>query len=273
MASISRSVGVGGCNDSEDVMTLQYLLNCIPMENGGPCEELYVDGETSGRNWTATCEGIRRYQKRCFNGWSDGRVDPGGKTIGRMNMWDPASPAYCAGGGGGSKGYGGGGGGSKGQYASKGGGKGYGGGGGGGAYGGGQGGYGGGGSQAGYTPKGAMGKKGGGGGYGGGGAGYGGGASGGAGYGGGSSTAKGQYSSKGSKGYGGGGGYENVKGGGGGYNESGGGGLWQEIKGGFTDPFNWRNGSAFLGGNPSTVPEEEEMPTGFMPEEEEPIQL
>ena len=43
--AISGSVGRGGRNfPPSDVMTVQYLLNCVPASQGGPSPELAVDG-------------------------------------------------------------------------------------------------------------------------------------------------------------------------------------------------------------------------------------
>jgi peptidoglycan hydrolase-like protein with peptidoglycan-binding domain len=73
---ISRSVGVGGTNLSEDVGTIQKSLNRIPTSQGGPSPPLKVDGFIG----PLTTAAIRQFQKIQFPGWTpDARVDPGGK--------------------------------------------------------------------------------------------------------------------------------------------------------------------------------------------------
>jgi hypothetical protein len=94
MATIGKSVGFGGINDPVDVCTVQYLLNCVPASNGGPTEELPVDGARSGPSFTRTLEAIRRFQSRIFQGWSDGLVEPHGQTLMHLNRWNPADPSY-----------------------------------------------------------------------------------------------------------------------------------------------------------------------------------
>lgn len=96
MASISKSVGFGGANDARDVCTVQYLLNCVPASNGGPVEELPVDGVRHGPGFVMLVDAIRRFQSRTFQGWCDGRVDPGGPTLMHLNRWNPADASYGA---------------------------------------------------------------------------------------------------------------------------------------------------------------------------------
>lgn len=91
---IKKSVGFGGENDPMDVCTIQYLLNCVPTVNGGPTEELPVDGARHGGGFTKMVIAIRRFQARVFQGWSDGRVDPGGQTLQHLRRWNPADPSY-----------------------------------------------------------------------------------------------------------------------------------------------------------------------------------
>jgi hypothetical protein len=84
---IVLSVGVGGGNLVVDVMTVQFLLNCVPTNEGGPSEELEVDGLAG----PLTKGAILRFQHTHF-GWADGRVDPevlGGVTIRKLNEFDP----------------------------------------------------------------------------------------------------------------------------------------------------------------------------------------
>ena len=85
--SLGASVGQGGLNKSADVMTVQFLLNCVPVSQGGPPKELAVDGLVGPKTVLA----IRQFQTTQF-GWCDGRVDPeqyGGTTIVALNTFDP----------------------------------------------------------------------------------------------------------------------------------------------------------------------------------------
>ncbi len=54
--TLSNAVGRGGRNfPPVDVMTVQYLLNCVPAGRGGPAAELAVDG-AAGPKTIATIE-------------------------------------------------------------------------------------------------------------------------------------------------------------------------------------------------------------------------
>jgi peptidoglycan hydrolase-like protein with peptidoglycan-binding domain len=85
--SLSGSVGRGGLNRAADVMTVQFLLNCVPVSQGGPVKDLAVDGIVGPK----TIQAINQFQERQF-GWADGRVDPehnGGTTIVALKKFDP----------------------------------------------------------------------------------------------------------------------------------------------------------------------------------------
>jgi len=83
--AISGSVGRGGRNfPPSDVMTVQYLLNCVPASQGGPSPELAVDGAVGPK----TIGAIEKYQ-RAIGGTCDGRVDPGGATLRALQVRDP----------------------------------------------------------------------------------------------------------------------------------------------------------------------------------------
>lgn len=82
--SIDSSVGYGGRNVRLNVMTVQYLLNCVPAGRGGPVPELAIDGIFGPKTLAA----IRKFQHTNL-GFADGRVDPGGKTITALGMYDP----------------------------------------------------------------------------------------------------------------------------------------------------------------------------------------
>lgn len=126
--TISASVGQGGSNTRNDGATVQYLLNCVHTDQGGPLKELVIDGLVG----PLTINAIYRFQKSRFS-FSDGRVDPGGKTLGELHRYDPypdsgpVTPVGATGKGaakGGGKGAGKGGGKGAGGYGKSGGGQG-----------------------------------------------------------------------------------------------------------------------------------------------------
>ena len=83
--SIQTSVGQGGANaTAQDVMTVQYLPNCVPANQGGPTPELAVDGIVGPK----TIAAIVGFQSRLTPA-PDGRVDPGGPTITCLQKYDP----------------------------------------------------------------------------------------------------------------------------------------------------------------------------------------
>jgi hypothetical protein len=87
MSLINGSVGEKGKNDPRDVKTVQRLLNkhTIP-----PLRPLSVDG-FAGKN---TIDAIRQFQTVVMEmRHPDGRVDPGGKTIRRLNRGTDPEPS------------------------------------------------------------------------------------------------------------------------------------------------------------------------------------
>lgn len=87
MASmITASVGAaGGVNRFNDVGTVQRLLNQVPPFSGGPTPPLQPDSKCGPK----TIAAIQKFQIQQF-GWSgaDGRVDPNGQTLRRLNDFD-----------------------------------------------------------------------------------------------------------------------------------------------------------------------------------------
>lgn len=81
---ISASVGRNGRNHPNDVVTIQKLLNELDPGVGGASPKLKVDGKCGSKTRAA----IQKFQLNQF-GWkfADGRVDPGGPTLQRMNEW------------------------------------------------------------------------------------------------------------------------------------------------------------------------------------------
>lgn len=101
--NITGSVGRGGRNfPANDVITVQYLLNCVPAAQGGPSKELVVDGAAGPK----TIAAIESFQRR-HGGVADGRVDPGGATLRALQARDPLPnqpiPGNAAKSGGGGK--------------------------------------------------------------------------------------------------------------------------------------------------------------------------
>ena len=89
MAKISGSVGTNGKNRSEDVRTVQTLLNRVPATEGGPTPPLEVDGLC----WQKTTSAIQRFQKvGCGFKWPDGIVEPERRTWAALESYDPNQP-------------------------------------------------------------------------------------------------------------------------------------------------------------------------------------
>src|SRR5262245_45527653 len=79
---LSASVGVGGRNVAPDVTSVQELLNLAPGGLDGPPFPVVVDGVIGPE----TVGAINRFQSKNF-GWADGRVDPNGKTLAKLNAY------------------------------------------------------------------------------------------------------------------------------------------------------------------------------------------
>jgi hypothetical protein len=87
---ISASVGrLGGVNRQDDVVTVQALLNQVTPADGGPTVLLVLDGKCGPK----TIKAIQIFQLKHF-GWpgADGRVDPDGPTLARLNTFDQTAP-------------------------------------------------------------------------------------------------------------------------------------------------------------------------------------
>lgn len=90
MRTISASVGQGAQNFKPDVVNVQELLNKVPPGEGGPQVPLKVDGLA----WAKTIAAIKRFQSISLgHKWPDGRVDPGGKSLTRLNDYDTPAPS------------------------------------------------------------------------------------------------------------------------------------------------------------------------------------
>jgi hypothetical protein len=84
---IAAAVGAGGGNSHGDVKTIQQLLNAVPPSAGGPSKILAEDGRIGPK----TQEAIAKYQQQVL-GWSDGRIDPHGPTIGKLTQYIVGTP-------------------------------------------------------------------------------------------------------------------------------------------------------------------------------------
>jgi hypothetical protein len=87
--TIARRVGLGGDNLPADVKVVQGLLNQVPPASGGPSSTLLITDLCT----KATTDAIQKFQLHHF-GWSlaDGRVDPGGPTLKKLNEFEPVAP-------------------------------------------------------------------------------------------------------------------------------------------------------------------------------------
>ena len=95
--TISKSVGLKGVNRSADVKTVQQLLNGVPANEGRPKPKLVEDSLCGNK----TINAIHRFQLKHF-GWkgADGRVDPGHRTINKLNslnQFEPPVPIHRTG--------------------------------------------------------------------------------------------------------------------------------------------------------------------------------
>ncbi len=79
-ARLENAVGPSSANHSDDVMTIQMLLNRIAEWRGGPHVLLDVDG-IYGPKTKAAIEGFQAKQELVV----DGIAAPGGPTITRIN--------------------------------------------------------------------------------------------------------------------------------------------------------------------------------------------
>ena len=87
--AIAGSVGNGGTNDPNDVYRIKVALNQVNPNWGGPTQTLDEDG-IADQLLTDSISGFQQFQL----GFSDGRIDPNGATIGRLDlvMNDPGDP-------------------------------------------------------------------------------------------------------------------------------------------------------------------------------------
>ncbi len=86
--TITASVGRNASNIQDDVATIQTLLNHVPPESGGPATFLGASGETGTSNFDDTLKAILSFQVFQEGLVGDGRVDPRGATLSRLNTYD-----------------------------------------------------------------------------------------------------------------------------------------------------------------------------------------
>jgi hypothetical protein len=87
MSVISGSVGADpATNAPEDVSTIQRMLNIVPPECGGPMTALSVSGTIDAD----TIAAITAFQEARYTS-SDGRVDPRGRTLSDLNIYESAA--------------------------------------------------------------------------------------------------------------------------------------------------------------------------------------
>jgi hypothetical protein len=86
MRTISQSVGHNGVNFPPDVREIQFLLNRVAPQDGGPKTPHKQDGNCTQK----LIQDIHAFQLHHF-GWSgaDGRVDPGHQTLQKLNELNP----------------------------------------------------------------------------------------------------------------------------------------------------------------------------------------
>jgi peptidoglycan hydrolase-like protein with peptidoglycan-binding domain len=82
MVTITASVGQGGVNRSADVQAIQNALNSISAIGGGASPPLKVDGMVGPK----TIAAILKFQKTNLGLTQDGKVDPSGSTLQRINF-------------------------------------------------------------------------------------------------------------------------------------------------------------------------------------------
>jgi peptidoglycan hydrolase-like protein with peptidoglycan-binding domain len=89
-SDLKSSVGVGGANKRADVLAAQQLLNGVTADDGGPVPLLAEDGIDGPKTNAA----IKAFQSRQKLKVVDGRIDPDGPTIHRLN--DVSTPGQRA---------------------------------------------------------------------------------------------------------------------------------------------------------------------------------
>jgi len=84
LKTIRAAVGENAANIPADVATVQYLLNCVPASQGGPQQELKIDGFAG----VLTLEAIKRFQKFRF-GSATSLVETSDQTFAELKKYDP----------------------------------------------------------------------------------------------------------------------------------------------------------------------------------------
>ncbi len=76
------SAGRLAANRPQDVVTVQELLNEVPLLDGGPTHRLTITGILDQQTFLAIC----KFQQRKF-GWADGLVEPNERTLRELNKF------------------------------------------------------------------------------------------------------------------------------------------------------------------------------------------
>ena len=91
LVTLQGSVGRNGRNLCDDVVQIQDALNRVGPANGGPIIPLAVDGFVGPK----TIKAIADFQKTQFpDKFPDGCVDPGQRTVGRLNDLLAGAPTF-----------------------------------------------------------------------------------------------------------------------------------------------------------------------------------
>jgi peptidoglycan hydrolase-like protein with peptidoglycan-binding domain len=91
LVTLQGSVGRNGRNLHNDVVQIQNALNRVGPVNGGPVIQLVVDGFAGPK----TIKAIEDFQRAQFPGkFPDGRIDPGQRTVGRLNDVLAGTPTF-----------------------------------------------------------------------------------------------------------------------------------------------------------------------------------
>lgn len=91
LVTLQGSVGRNGRNLRDDVVQMQKALNRVGPTNGGPVIPLVVDGFVGPK----TIKAIEDFQRVQFPGkFPDGRIDPGQRTVGRLNELLVDAPTF-----------------------------------------------------------------------------------------------------------------------------------------------------------------------------------
>lgn len=91
--SIGGSVGKGGANNKLDVLIVRALLTCAGYHDKNVWKEFAANKETLSKSDSTLVSAIEKFQKEKVGlNKPDGRVDSGGKTLGKLNGGGSVAP-------------------------------------------------------------------------------------------------------------------------------------------------------------------------------------